>query len=76
MDSAGVRGWSHRFCSRPKTAAARLAGSERHRAAICPSAEDAGWAESLTWGVVTRAIIGVIRALSRQGARAAQQRWS
>lgn len=43
---------------------------------ISPSAEDATWTESLMWGVVTGAIIGVVRALSRQAARAAQHRWS
>ncbi len=43
---------------------------------ISPSSEDATWVESMIWGVVTGAIIGVVRALSRQGARSAQRRWS
>lgn len=43
---------------------------------ISPSSEDATWFESMMWGVVTGAIIGVVRALSRQGAQSAQRRWS
>lgn len=42
---------------------------------ISPSSQDATWIESLVWGVVTGAIIGVVRAVSRQGARSAQRRW-
>jgi len=43
---------------------------------ISPSTKDATWTESLLWGVITGAIIGVMRAMSRQGARSMQSRWS
>ena len=43
---------------------------------ISPSSKDATWVESLVWGLVTGAIIGIVRAVSREGARSAQRRWS
>ena len=41
-----------------------------------PDTEDASWLEALAWGVTTGAIIGVVRALSRQGTSSARRRWS
>jgi hypothetical protein len=43
---------------------------------VSPSTKDATWVESLVWGIVTGAIIGVLRALSLQGAQVAERRWS
>lgn len=43
---------------------------------LSPSSKDATWVEALVWGVVTGAIIGIVRALSREAARSAQHRWS
>lgn len=43
---------------------------------INPDAEDATWVESLTWGIITGAIIGIVRALARQGASSARRHWS
>jgi hypothetical protein len=43
---------------------------------ISPDTDDATWIESLTWGVVTGALIGVIRVLSRHGASSFQRWWS
>jgi len=39
-------------------------------------AEDTTWKQALIWAVVTGAIIGVVRALSRKGASAAERRWA
>jgi hypothetical protein len=41
-----------------------------------PDADDTNWKQALTWGVLTGAIIGVVRALSRKGASAAERRWA
>ncbi len=40
-----------------------------------PDAEDSTWKEALAWGVMTGAIAGVARALSRGGASKARRRW-
>jgi hypothetical protein len=40
-----------------------------------PNTKDATWVESLTWGIVTGAIIGIVRMLSVQGAISARRRW-
>ncbi len=39
-------------------------------------AEDATWVQSLAWGVVTGAIIGMVRAATRSGASSVRRRWS
>ncbi|MDQ6735504.1 MAG: DUF4235 domain-containing protein [Nitrospirota bacterium] len=41
-----------------------------------PDAEDATWLQSLAWGVVTGAIIGMVRAASRSGASSVRRYWS
>lgn len=43
---------------------------------ISPDSDDATWLESLTWGVVTGAIIGIVRVLSRHGASSARRWWA
>ena len=43
---------------------------------ISPDSEDATWVESLTWGVVTGAIIGIVRVLARQGAGSFRRSWN
>ncbi|CAN5622150.1 hypothetical protein BH20VER1_BH20VER1_04990 [soil metagenome] len=43
---------------------------------LSPATKDATWAESLLWGVVTGAILGVLSVLSRQAVRTAQSRWT
>ena len=43
---------------------------------ISPDTEDATWVESLTWGVVTGAFIGVVRVLARQGAGSFRRSWN
>ena len=78
----------HAWTALAFVAAAVSAAASRHllqrgwRAAIgteppiSPSAENAAWIDTLVWGVATGAIVGVIRAVSRHGARSAQHRWS
>lgn len=40
-----------------------------------PDADDTTWKQALTWGILTGAIIGVVRALSQKGASAFERRW-
>ncbi|MEO8438935.1 MAG: DUF4235 domain-containing protein [Spartobacteria bacterium] len=40
-----------------------------------PHSEDTNWSQALTWGVLTGALVGVIRALSRQGASSFREKW-
>ncbi len=40
-----------------------------------PDADDTSWKQALTWGVLTGAIIGVVRALSHKSASAFERRW-
>ena len=44
-------------------------------APISPDTKNATWVESLTWGIVTGAIIGVVRVLSLQGASSFRRAW-
>ena len=44
-------------------------------APLSPNTKDATWVESLTWGIVTGAIIGIVRMLSVQGAISLRRRW-
>ncbi len=39
-------------------------------------AEDATWVQALVWGVVTGAIIGMVRAATRSGASSVRRHWS
>ncbi len=41
-----------------------------------PDAEDSTWREAMAWAVVTGAIAGVARSLSRGGASKARRRWA
>ncbi len=41
-----------------------------------PAAEDATWVQSLAWGVVTGAIVGMVRAATRSGASSVRRHWS
>ncbi len=41
-----------------------------------PDADDATWVQSLAWGIVTGAIIGMVRAATRSGASSVRRRWS
>ncbi len=40
-----------------------------------PDADDTTWKQALTWCVLTGAIIGVVRVVSRKGASAFERRW-
>jgi hypothetical protein len=40
-----------------------------------PDGDDTNWKQALIWGVVSGAIMGVVRALSQKGASAAERRW-
>jgi hypothetical protein len=42
---------------------------------ISPESDDATWVQALTWGVITGAIIGIVRVLSRQGAASLHRWW-
>ena len=41
-----------------------------------PGLEDTSWMEAIAWGVVSGALIGVVRAASRHGASSARRRWT
>lgn len=41
-----------------------------------PDAEDATWVQALVWGVVTGAIIGMVRAATRSGASSVRRHWA
>ncbi len=45
-------------------------------APLKPDADDSTWVRSMSWGLLTGALIGVVRALSRQGAGRFQKRFS
>lgn len=41
-----------------------------------PHSEETNWTEALTWGVLIGALVGVIRALLRQGASSFREKWT
>lgn len=41
-----------------------------------PLEDETNWGEALVWAVVTGALVGIVRTLSRHSARSARQRWS
>lgn len=41
-----------------------------------PASEEVTWVASITWGVVTGAMVGVVRALARHGTTSVQRRLS
>ncbi|MBA2434181.1 MAG: DUF4235 domain-containing protein [Verrucomicrobiota bacterium] len=41
-----------------------------------PDADDATWIEALVWAVVTGALVGIARALSRKGTSSVRRWWS
>ncbi len=40
-----------------------------------PASEEDTWVQTMTWAVATGALVGVVRVLSRRGARSAWRRW-
>lgn len=43
---------------------------------INPGLEETTWIDAIAWGVVSGALIGVVRAASRHGASSARRRWA
>lgn len=41
-----------------------------------PGLQDTTWVAAIAWGVVSGALIGVVRAASRHGASSARRRWT